>query len=219
MKKFLACGLCAFLMSGCSFLAPFSSSTPNPTTQSDYEVEVYESNARASEIPGSTYNKTLISWVDKYTGTRVGGDCSGFITALNSKNKEIFFNSKELPKYFTNGRKSQAIYNYYKNKNLIAHQTPRIGDLIFFQNTLQSNKNRINNEISHIGVIREIYSDGRIKFVHNSRGRNKEDYMNLNKKNVHKNGKKIENSYIVRCGKNKTSCLTSNRFAGYGRVK
>ena len=98
-------------MSGCSWLAPFSSPA-NPTTQADYEI--YEDNSGSSQIPGNTYNTTLISWVDKYTGTRVGGDCSGFITALNSKNKEIFFNSKELPKYFTNGRKSQAIYNYYK---------------------------------------------------------------------------------------------------------
>ncbi|MDA3054052.1 MULTISPECIES: NlpC/P60 family protein [unclassified Campylobacter] len=216
MKKIFALFLGAFLMSGCSWLAPFSSPA-NPTTQADYEV--YEDNSGSSQIPGNTYNTTLISWVDKYTGTKVGGDCSGFITALNSKNKEIFFDSKELPKYFTNGRKSQAIYNYYKKRDLIAHKNPRVGDLIFFQNTLQSNKKRLNNEISHIGVIREIYADGRIKFVHNSRGRNKVDFVNLNKKNTHKNGKKIENSYIVRCGSNKVSCLASNRFAGYGRVK
>ena len=122
-----------------------------------------------------------------------------------------------MPKYFTNGRKSQAIYNYYSRKNLLSN-TPRVGDLVFFQNTLRSNKGKVNNEISHIGIVREIYADGRVKFVHNTRGRNQADFVNLNKKNVHVAGQKMENSYIVRCGKDRISCLASNRFAGYGRV-
>lgn len=210
MKRIVICALGALLLVGCASKGPSASHSQKWYVTNDHEQGL-------TSVPGSKFNHTLIASVDNYIGTRAGGDCSGFITVLNSKHDELFFSSKDLPKYFTNGRKSQAIYNYYSRKNLLS-DTPRIGDLVFFQNTLRSNKGKINNEISHIGVVREIYADGRVKFVHNTRGRNQEDFVNLNKKNVHVAGKKMENSYIVRCSKDRISCLASNRFAGYGRV-
>lgn len=217
MFKFINLSIFVLLFTGCSF---FNTSYNNISEAEFYELDKEFEAKLALQTPEERLSKhsTLFTSIDKYIGTKKGGDCSGFITMLNNEHKSVFFDNKELDKFYTNKRKTQAIFNYYRNKKRLSNEKPQIGDLVFFQNTLRSNKNKINGEISHIGVIREIYPDGRIRFVHNTRGKNKSDYMNLNKKNIHLNGKKIENSYIVVCKKDDKSCLTSNRFAGFGKV-
>lgn len=217
MFKFVNLFLFATLFIGCSlFKSPYNDISEAEFFELDKEFEALllaqSPEQRAKKHAG------LLESIDKYIGTKKGGDCSGFITVLNNEHKSVFFDNNELNKFYTNKRKTQAIFNYYRNKKRLSNEKPQIGDLVFFQNTLRTNKHKINGEISHIGVIREIYPDGRIRFVHNTRGKNKSDYMNLNKKNTHLNGKKIENSYIVVCKNGDKSCLTSNRFAGFGKV-
>lgn len=89
--------------------------------------------------------------------------------------------------------------------------------LFFWQNTTRGIKNKKTGAITHVGVIREIYSDGRIRFVHFASGRNRSDFMDLQNPKVHKIGKKTVNSYVARC-KRKNFCLASNLFAGFGKV-
>lgn len=159
----------------------------------------------------------LLASIDKYEGTRKGGDCSGFIELLNSQNHGVFFNRAELDKYFTNGKKSQAMYNYFKAKGRISMTSPQIGDLIFWQNTTRKTRGKKTGEITHVGVIREIFKDGRIRFVHYGSRGNTSDFMDLNRPNTHIMGKKVVNSYIASC-KNKNFCLASNLFVGFGKV-
>ena len=217
MFRFVNLSLFALLIAGCSiFNAPYSDISEAEFYELDKEFELLLNMQTPEQREKKHAN--LFASIDKYIGTKKGGDCSGFVSVLNSEHNSVFFNANELNKFYTSKRKSQAIFNYYKSKKRLSKENPKVGDLIFFQNTLRSNKNKINGDISHIGVIREIYPDGRIRFVHNTRGKNKSDYMNLNKKNTHLDGKKIENSYIVVCKNGDKSCLTSNRFAGYGKV-
>jgi len=163
---------------------------------------------------------SLMANIDKYIGTKAGGDCSGFITVLNKDTKGLFFDANTLHKYFSgNKTKSQAIFNFYNKQGKIYKKNPRVGDLIFFSNTTSRTKHKTTiDDITHVGIVREIYDDGRVRFVHYASGRDKSDYMNMGARDVHKNGKRIENSYISHCRGNSVHCLTSHKFAGYGRV-
>ncbi len=164
--------------------------------------------------------KALLDLIQKYVGKRDGGDCSGFVTLINKKFNRDFFDEKELDKFYTkHGLKSEAMFKLYESKNLIAFDDPKVGDLVFFNNTTRSTKNNKKAKIvTHVGIVSSVEKDGTVGFTHNSRGKNAVDFMNLKNKNTRKKGNKELNSYVVSCKNNNTSCLASNRFAGFGKA-
>lgn len=210
-KFFLNFAVLAAVLTGCSIKQNNAPKAPEFMLNDDYfgEIVEFDYNESISDLLNSVY---------KYEGSRAGGDCSGFITLLNAKNDEIYFNPNELYKHMTSYRKSEGIYNLYASNGDIIYKNPKPGDLIFFHNTTSKTKNSKRKIITHIGVVRDVYKDGRVSFVHFASGRNKIDFMNLNRKNVNKTGSTTQNSYIIRCKRGNSSCLASNRFAGYGRV-
>ena len=165
-------------------------------------------------------DKKFGSFFKKYLNTRAGGDCSGFVSIVNAKYQNMYFDEKIINRYYDNGgRKSKAIYNFYESKNLITHKNPKIGDLVFFSNTLGKGvqKNKDKKNITHVGIVTAVLGDETVKFIHNSGGKIIHSYMNLKQKNVHLKGNQEINSYLVRCSN--SSCLAANRFAGYGKAK
>ena len=164
--------------------------------------------------------KALLDLMQKYVGKRDGGDCSGFVTLINKKFNRDFFDEKELDKFYTKrGLKSEAMFKLYESKNLISFDDPQVGDLIFFNNTTRSTKNNKKAKIiTHVGIVSSVEKDGTVAFTHHTKGKNMVDFMNLNDKNTRKKGKKELNSYVVSCKNKSTSCLASNRFAGFGKV-
>lgn len=214
------------LFAGCSFVTPTqndsakegaSISNKENIYAQDGVLQDYLNNKNANE---ERKDKNFGSFFKKYMNTRAGRDCSGFVSIVNQKHANMYFDEKTINKYYDKGgRKSKAIYNFYQSQNLIIQENPKIGDLIFFSNTLGKGvqKNIDKQNVTHVGIVNEISPDGTIRFIHNSGGKIIHSYMNLNNKNTHLNGKKEINSYIIRCSK--ISCLASNRFAGYGKVK
>ncbi|WP_298086426.1 CHAP domain-containing protein, partial [uncultured Campylobacter sp.] len=162
----------------------------------------------------------LLNLLQGYIGKRDGGDCSGFVTLVNKKLNRDFFDEKELDKFYTkHGLKSEAMFKLYESKNLIAFDDPKVGDLVFFNNTTRSTKNNKKAKIvTHVGIVSSVEKDGTVGFTHNSRGKNAVDFMNLKNKNTRKKGNKELNSYVVSCKNNNTSCLASNRFSGFGKA-
>ena len=168
---------------------------------------------------GFYLNENFIKTLESLEEKKKGKDCSGLIYLINEKNDNIYFLEEDIYKFTPkSGRRSAGIYNFYKSNNNIIFKSPKIGDLIFFYNTTKNTKYSKIKQITHVGVVKDVFSDGRVSFLHNVRGVNRIDYINLNQKNSHKVNDKIVNSYITRCSKNKISCLASNRFAGYGKV-
>ena len=115
----------------------------------------------------------------KYTNTRIGGDCSGLITAINKNNGSAIFDPKELNKYYSSGRKSQAMFDLYKDKNKISFSQPQVGDLVFFNNTTRATKGGSKKLITHVGIVSKVNEDGSVEFLHNIRGKNVLSVMNL----------------------------------------
>lgn len=228
--KIYALFLAAF-MSGC---ANVSSSTPKNTMLTKQSKTQATTSLEKDKIQNwgskTFYGKTgdrldaketaLLNLLQGYIGKRDGGDCSGFVTLVNKKLNRDFFDEKELDKFYTKyGLKSEAMFKLYESKNLIAFDDPKVGDLVFFNNTTRSTKNNKKAKIvTHVGIVSSVEKDGTVGFTHHARGKNAVDFMNLKNKNTRKKGNKELNSYVVSCKNNNTSCLASNRFAGFGKA-
>ena len=201
---FLALG--AFFITGCA------------TGSSQSATNFYNKNKQSYQTSTEKREKNPNFNLKKYTNTRIGGDCSGLITAINKNNNSAIFDPKELNKYYTSGRKSQAMFDLYKDKNKIYFSQPQVGDLVFFNNTTRATKGRSKKLITHVGIVSKVNKDGSVEFLHNTGGRNVVSVMNLSLPNDHQIAGKKVNAYIIsRC--KDSSCLVSNRFSGYGRVK
>jgi len=160
-----------------------------------------------------------------YLGKRDGKDCSGFVTLINHKNGHPYFLAQELSESFDNARKSRAMFNLMRKKGetFDEKRLPKLADLVFFENTerrVSKSKNRVAENITHVGIVTRIDTDGTIEFIHHSNGKNIVDYMNFDyPKLTMKDGKKI-NTYMKRCKSNKgairTDCLNIAFFVAYG---
>ena len=201
---FLALG--AFFITGCA------------TGSSQSATNFYNKNKQSYQRDTEKREKNPNFNLKKYTNTRIGGDCSGLITAINKNNGSAIFDPKELNKYYSSGRKSQAMFDLYKDKNKIYFSQPQVGDLVFFNNTTKATKGGSKKLITHVGIVSKVNEDGSVEFLHNIRGKNVLGVMNLSLPNDHKIAGKQVNDYIISKCKD-SSCLVSNRFSGYGRVK
>ncbi|WP_180998536.1 NlpC/P60 family protein [Campylobacter concisus] len=214
--------LSIIFFTGCSFTSN-QPTTPQNETNQTVTSSVDFSEQMIGEIideDNDREDKKFGSFFKKYLNTRAGGDCSGFVSIVNAKYQNMYFDEKTINRYYDNGgRKSKAIYNFYESKNLITHKNPKIGDLVFFSNTLGKGvqKNKDKKNITHVGIVTAVLGDETVKFIHNSGGKIIHSYMNLKQKNVHLKGNQEINSYLVRCSN--SSCLAANRFAGYGKAK
>ena len=226
--------LLATFMSGCAMVSPSAPKSNVPvaalTTQSQIQAatsleksKIQNSVAEVtqSKIGGfDVKEKALLELMQKYIGKKDGGDCSGFVTLINRQFSLNLFDENELDKFYTaRGLKSEAMFRLYESKNLISFENPEVGDLIFFNNTTKSTKNNKKAKIiTHVGIVSSVEKDGTVGFTHHAKGKNAVDFMNLNDKNVRKNGKKELNSFVATCKDKSLSCLASNRFAGFGKT-
>ena len=228
--KIYALFLAAF-MSGCANVSSSAPKNTMLTKQSQIQATASLEKNKIQSWGSKTFQgkigdrldakeTALLNLLQGYIGKRDGGDCSGFVTLINKKLNRDFFDEKELDKFYTkHGLKSEAMFKLYESKNLISFNDPKVGDLVFFNNTTRSTKNNKKAKIvTHVGIVSSVEKDGTVGFTHNSRGKNSVDFMNLKNKNTRKKGNKELNSYVVSCKNNNTSCLASNRFAGFGKA-
>ena len=223
--------LLATFMSGCATVSSSAHKNTMLTKQSQIQATASLEKNKIQSWGSKTFQgkigdrldakeTALLNLLQGYIGKRDGGDCSGFVTLINKKFNLDFFDEKELDKFYTkHGLKSEAMFKLYESKNLIAFDDPKVGDLVFFNNTTRSTKNNKKAKIvTHVGIVSSVEKDGTVGFTHHARGKNAVDFMNLKNKNTRKKGNKELNSYVVSCKNNNTSCLASNRFAGFGKA-
>lgn len=116
------------------------------------------------------------------------------------------------------------MYNLMRNKgDAFDKKLPRIGDLVFFEDTERRKtkvKNKVAENITHVGIVTRVDNDQTVEFIHHSNGKNILDYMNFAMPSQTKNGEKVVNTYMKRCkskkGEVKTECLNLAFFVAYG---
>ena len=114
-------------------------------------------------------------------------DCSGFVCAI--------YQGIDVP---LDGN-TQSLFAQAKAFGTVHHDTPVPGDLVFFDNTYDRNKNgRRDDELTHVGVVLDVFDDGTVKVAHrsNSKGRTLL-YLNLDRPDEHSDeGGRVLNDFL-----------------------
>jgi hypothetical protein len=154
-----------------------------------------------------------------FNGKKYDFDCSGFIRFVF-----IQYAGVDLDKYIVKQSRSK-VEAYYNTFKIEVEGKLRImpGDLIFFDNTYDRNRNGVmDDELTHIAlVIGYDRESGSIVFINKSKGKPVSlGYINFNypdRDYVIKEGKNIQvNSYVRddKLGK----LLSTQAFRGFGRI-
>lgn len=96
------------------------------------------------------------------------------------------------------------------------------GDIVFFDNTYDRNRDRkVNDPLTHIGIIQRIYPDQTIEFLHHMQGGIQTGYLNLKNPDRHQMGDRAINTFLrrrTRGDKKGTRYMASHLFASFGSL-
>jgi hypothetical protein len=104
------------------------------------------------------------------------------------------------------------------------HQNPEpaVGDLVFFHNTYDRNRDAATNDLwTHIGIVTGMDRDQTVTFHHYLNGRVRKSVMNLRHPYQHQRNGKIINTYLRRRAPSASSqqpLLAALLFADFGRL-
>ncbi len=153
-------------------------------------------------------------------GTVFHYDCSGFIQAVYSYLDISFTDPVARQTQF----QSLNIYKYCKKNGTVFIGTlPKPGDIIFFDNTYDRNKNnRLDDRITHVGLVERVQTNHTITFIHvTTRKGIIRGYINTVKPTVHIADNSIINSFLRarRSGDTaKTRYLAGELVHAYGSI-
>lgn len=205
MKVYILC-LCSFmfLLTGCTTKEPLP---PQETIK-----------IAKDDMPK---RKEIVANALKHKDKKDGNDCSGFVSLVNKESGFPYFSPTELNEHFEDTRRSLAIYNLLESRNLLHHEKPTIGDLIFFANTVKKYaKGKGIDNITHIGIVTRIDADETVHFLHHTKGKNLMGYMNLTQPKLSIRDGKTINSYMEKCSISQShECLAPSYFSAYGRIQ
>src|SRR6266851_5550911 len=99
-------------------------------------------------------------------GKRYSNDCSGFVRAVFD-HSGIDLMSDPHP----GDSGTQAIFRYtLRHGEVYRYRLPQPGDLVFFRDTYDKNRDaRRNNGLTHVGIVESIDPDGTISVIHRVR--------------------------------------------------
>ncbi|MBU1076242.1 MAG: C40 family peptidase [Spirochaetes bacterium] len=176
-------------------------------------------NLREKEILRNNIIKTANSYAKD---NKIKIDCSGLILKILEKNYVTIFKKQAVIPPGANGVK--IIYSTLKRYNKIyrIYSKIRSGDLIFFSNTYDKNRNRINDDtLTHIAIIVDVDNDGTITYVHTSSKGVVTGKMNLRKRGRHTYKNKEINSNLRRKTAGDTKAvryLSGELFYSFGTI-
>lgn len=145
-----------------------------------------------------TATKLLGARLIESNGRRVAYDCAGVTRAIYLEHGIDLYHSSTTDRRANGVR---LIYNHLRQHGQL-HQGPTVqpGDLVFFDNTWDFNGDgRLNDPLTHVGVVERIESDGTVVFISRVAEAVERYRMNLALPHVHKtaDGRTL-NDYIRR---------------------
>jgi len=147
--------------------------------------------------------------------TAVNDDCSGLTQLAYRKPGLSLLPELTLPG--ENGVK--AIYRKAGTLGALREE-PRAGDLVFFRETIDRNKDgRLNDGLTHIGIVERVGADGTVTFVHRAGGGVKRSRFNLARPEARKDDKgRVLNDWLRRRDKRNRGYLAGELVAGFASV-
>ncbi|MFL5347662.1 MAG: NlpC/P60 family protein [Hyalangium sp.] len=99
-------------------------------------------------------------------------------------------------------------------------QVPRPGDLVFFQDTYDRNRDgRRNDGLTHIGVVEHVSPDGLVTFVHRAGGGVKRSKLHLYQRDVRRDEQgRVLNDWLRRADRKGPGRLAGQLLVGFAAV-
>jgi len=153
-----------------------------------------------------------------YRGRDYRSDCSGFVEACFAE-----AGSTVLPSRPRGRSGTQIIFNALADQSRIRRQQPRSGDLIFFHNTWDRNRNgRLDDRFTHVAIVERVRADGTVVFLHRASREVKRGHMNLGRPAEHADPRSgaVLNDWLRRrtaADRRRTPYTTAQCFHAFGR--
>ena len=150
-------------------------------------------------------------------GKTFRSDCSGTTRAIYFS-EGISFGSSENPKKEND---ASTIYQFTQKNGRIFQDNPLPGDLVFFDQTYDQNHDgKMNDKLSHVGVVEKILPDGTLLFVHYMGHSIIRSRMNLKYPTLQYDlaTQNRLNHMLRRASKKAKGATTAQLFAGFGRL-
>ncbi|HET9575301.1 MAG TPA: CHAP domain-containing protein [Nitrospira sp.] len=166
-----------------------------------------------------TASKLVGATVIQVDGKRIAYDCAGVTRAIFLEHGiDLYDGSSPDPK--ANGVR---LIHHHISRHGKFHQGPAVrpGDLVFFDNTWDYNRDGIiNDPLTHVGIVERQDPDGTVIFISRVAGAIERYHMNLALPHLHKTAEgRILNDYIRRKDLDHpfdAAYLTGELFAGFG---
>lgn len=142
-------------------------------------------------------------------------DCSGLVK-LAFRHQGVELTSSASPR-FESG--VQSMHRRARHLGATVN-VPRRGDLVFFRETYDRNRDgRINDGLTHVGIVERVESNGTLVFIHRTNGGVKRSRLNRAQPRVQRDAKgRVLNDWLRRAEKGHEARLAGELVTGFARV-
>jgi len=143
----------------------------------------------------------------------VPDDCSGLIRlALSKEGIELANVTPRRGESLT-----RAIHRRAEQVGGLRQGPPRPGDLVFFRDTYDRNRDgRQNDGLTHVGFVEGVDAEGTVTFIHRGQQGVRRSRMNPLRPRVHRDARgQVLNDYLRRAGRKRLQVLSGELFEGY----
>ncbi|WP_043711160.1 CHAP domain-containing protein [Corallococcus macrosporus] len=150
-------------------------------------------------------------------GRKYPSDCTGLIVGVYAQ-AGVTFRGTVQPG--DNG--VTAMYRFARARGRVyTEERPTPGDLVFFNETYDQNRDgRRNDGLTHVGIVESVSASGTVTVIHRVRRGVARYRMNLERPNLRRDPKtgEVLNDMLRHPGPNRAPVLTGQLFGGYGSV-
>jgi hypothetical protein len=186
-----------------------------PSKPSDWKPYLPPAGETERRIREKSTKLVGLATLRKLTG-KFRDDCVGFVEyALARAGIEL----KRTMRKGENG--VTALYREASQRNALHTDTPREGDLVFFRETYDVNRDRRKNDgLTHIGIVETVEADGTVVFLHRSSKGVTRSRMNLQNPSQRADPAtgRVLNDFLRRRFGPLRAYLTGELFASFART-
>ena len=186
---------------------PVETSTAVPVT---YKKEP----ARSRPSTGERIARRAGELVGRDSGSDIApgyqDDCSGFVRLVYASE------GIDLSRLPARSSIVQAMYIRARENGALRDGSPRPGDLVFFRNTYDRNRDgRRNDGLTHVGIVESVDDEGTVTFVHRGGSGIVRAHLNLDSPRTFRDGDETLNDVLRRKSRLSRAYLAGELFAGY----
>lgn len=154
-------------------------------------------------------------------GRRFHPDCSGYVEAVYEAGGIPIRDAFDI-RPVDEGRASAALQRAARELGVLygAEREPLPGDLVFFENTYDRNRNgRADDGVTHVGLVEEVQGDGAVVFLHRGRKGVARAVLDLRSPSTGRDADgSRRNSPLRARAREGEPALAGELFAGFGRI-